>query len=443
MVKTLVNMDFEINKIKYLTLIGHIQSGKTHEEINYCFESVNTHELPVIFIVRNIKEDSLQLRARFGEICPKLNVKIFSHLTIQSAVEFMDTLGIIILLCNEHQLLRMKQVLQKYRGDYNLCIDEVDFSIKTKTDESIIDVYMDLLKQGANHILGATATPIAIFSSESNNSILSKVKKLNPKSNYQGIENLNVKFVEPCINKSMLSDLPTITSIYSSLLQKEHAIILHTVKKEKVYHSEIFDILTEWYPEFTTIIYNGDGIKVMCKNRNGNQLTKSRKINKYGSINKYFHGADNIHYFINWSISEVLQILADDSEYNHSHISIISGHLASRGISFVSSDYSLHLTDQYFHPSILSHGENLLQSLRILGCYKDNRSITLWCSEKTWKSILSQNKIINKLVLGINNDSEWLFKIKEITFTTPEGNLTRPALNNKLISDGGESKLKF
>ena len=38
-------MDFEINKIKYLTLIGHIQSGKTHEEINYCYSSVFTHKL--------------------------------------------------------------------------------------------------------------------------------------------------------------------------------------------------------------------------------------------------------------------------------------------------------------------------------------------------------------------------------------------------------------
>ena len=41
---------------KYLTLIGHVQSGKTIEEINYCYSSVN-RKIPVIFIVRNITAD--------------------------------------------------------------------------------------------------------------------------------------------------------------------------------------------------------------------------------------------------------------------------------------------------------------------------------------------------------------------------------------------------
>ena len=101
--------------------------------------------------------------------------------------------------------------------------------------------------------------------------------------------------------------------------------------------------------------------------------------------------------FENYNISEVLQILKNDPIHNHQFISIISGHLASRGISFVSSDYSLHLTDQYFSPGTNTHGENLLQSLRILGCYKDNNPLTLWCSEQTWKLIVQQNNFINNL----------------------------------------------
>ena len=51
---------------RYLTIVGHVQSGKTYEEINYCFASVK-RGFPVFFITRNITADQLQLNARFIE----------------------------------------------------------------------------------------------------------------------------------------------------------------------------------------------------------------------------------------------------------------------------------------------------------------------------------------------------------------------------------------
>ena len=65
-------MDYEINKTKYLTLVGHVQSGKTHEEINYCYNSIYEYQIPVIFIVRNIRADQLQLIARIKTYNNKL-----------------------------------------------------------------------------------------------------------------------------------------------------------------------------------------------------------------------------------------------------------------------------------------------------------------------------------------------------------------------------------
>jgi len=82
----------------YLTIIGHVQSGKTNEEINYCWNSVNNDKVPVVFIVRNITADQLQLRSRFDE---RMETKLLKHLTVEKAVEFMESIGIIILLCNE------------------------------------------------------------------------------------------------------------------------------------------------------------------------------------------------------------------------------------------------------------------------------------------------------------------------------------------------------
>jgi hypothetical protein len=419
-------MDFEIDKIKYLTLIGHIQSGKTNEEINYCHSSVNHYHLPVIFIVRNIRADQLQLRDRFKNTPVKVNC--LNHLTVESATKFLESIGVLILLCNEHQLQKIQLVLRNYKGEYNLCIDEVDFSIKTKTQTSPIDTFMNNLKESANHILGATATPFAIFSSEQK---LTKIKKMNPKFDYRGIDSLTVNFLGSAnLSGFPRSDAENTEIIYSSFLQKERGVLLHTVVKKKKQQNALFDYLTEMYPDITFLVYNGEGIKVSCSSRPNTAFTKRKTMNAYGLLVNKYHLVDSVHYFENYSISEVLQILVDDPIHSHTHISIISGYLASRGISFVSSDYSLHLTDQYYQPSNSVHGENLLQSLRILGCYRDSAQLTLWCSENTWLSILEQNDLINTVVTQTDDSKEWLIKIKEIiVHTQPKRPLTRPRLN--------------
>ncbi len=421
---------YEINKTKYLTLIGHIQSGKTNEEINYCYSSVNNFKLPVIFIVRNITADSLQLRDRFSQTIPDLDVRLLNTLDTNQAIDFLKNLGILILLCNEHQLKKCITVLKEYRGEYNLCIDEVDFSIKTKNLVSKIDFYLGRLKDSATHILGATATPFAVFSCDRS---LTKIKKLKPGKNYRPLESLNIKYINPVIDHNFpFTDCFNIKNIYSNLLLKPRAFLLHTVVKEIDSQNKLFDYLRDLYQDFTTIVYNGIGIKVCCPKRVGPPLKKKKTLNRYWQlINKYrvYHdGLMDVHYFTNYSIAEVLQILVDDPHYNHTHISLIAGQLASRGISFVSSDYSLHLTDQYFHSSPKTHGEHLLQSLRILGCYEDRDPLTLWCSEKTWNNILNQNEIINTIVNDTQNSKEWLVKLSQIQINRPKVPMTRPNL---------------
>ena len=421
---------------RYLTLIGHVQSGKTIEEINYCYSSVKSYKLPVLFIVRNIKADQLQLRSRFESTQFGLNVKLLHTLTIEKAIMFMESLGIIILLCNDTQLLKMKNILAVFNKPYNVCIDEVDFSLKSRNLTP--NDHLTFIKQNANHILGATATPFALFTGEKT---LSKIKKIKPNERYRGIESLNINFVNSCIIRSEddfpLCDMEAMDLIYENFLEKKCGMILHTVVKERENHYRIQKYLSNTYPEITVLTYNGDGIRVICKERYGRPFADRKDINNYGQmINKYqiiTQGDSVFHYFQNYSISEVLQILVDDPYHNHKHISIIAGHLASRGISFVSSDYSLHLTDQYLYAAKSAHGENLLQSLRILGCYNDSLPLNLWCSEKTWKSIISHNKIINKLVNGVNNSMNWMTKIKEIYVNKPTSPLTRPKLCNYIV----------
>jgi len=232
-------------------------------------------------------------------------------------------------------------------------------------------------------------------------------------------------------------------TIYESFLQKESGMILHTVVKEREHHYQIQNYLRRTYPKMTIITYNGDGIRVICKNRSMKPFADRKEVNNYGQLINKYHIMEDIHCFRNYSISEVLQLLVDDPEHDHAHICIIAGHLASRGISFVSSDYSRHLTDQYFYAAKATHGENLLQSLRILGCYQDNQPLTLWCSEKTWDNISEHNKIINDLVCGLNNDSQWMSKIKEIYINKPPTPLTRPRLCNYSLEKNAKEKFSL
>ena len=422
---------------KYLTLIGYVQSGKTNEEISYCYNSIKHKKLPVLFLTRNITADQLQLRDRFSLFDFDFDIKILSHIKNDDAVNVLNDCGVLILLCNPYQLKRINTILTMYGKQFNLCIDEVDFSIKSPGENNLLNG----IKNKATHILGATATPFAVFSHEKS---LTMVKKIKPNQYYHGIETLNVNFVEPCIiHKEYdfpLCDMAAMDEIYESILEKDHAVILHTVVKEKMLHTKIQKYLSNTYKSLTVVTYNGDGIKVVCNNRISKvPFAKKKALNNYNQlINLYSMKKeydDSItHHFTNYSISEVLQILSDDLEYDHTHISIVSGHLASRGISFVSTDYKVHLTDQYFHTHKKSHGENLLQSLRILGCYKDNTPLTLWCNKDIWKSIKTQNQIINNLVNGVNNSREWMFKIQKIIIPRPNNPLTRRKLCKYFVS---------
>ena len=226
-------MDYEFNKTKYLALIGHVQGGKTFEEINYCYLSVFTHKLPVIFIVRNIIADQLQLLNRFTDFNKnserQLDVKVIS--TIENNIELLKSKGVLLLLCNSFQLKKIKELLMYYQGEYNLCIDEVDFSIKTKDRTSCIDKYLSDIKLGATHILGATATPVALFSSQKK---LTKIKRIGIKTNYHGIDSLKLEFIKPVISDLFpISDSEAMCTIYDSLLLKDRCVLLHTVTKKK------------------------------------------------------------------------------------------------------------------------------------------------------------------------------------------------------------------
>lgn len=433
-------IDYEIGTIKYLTLVGSVQSGKTIEEIMYCYSSTNNYHCPVVFLVRNILADQLQLSSRLKQFNEKiqepyiLKSSPLSHLTLQSALGLLKECGIIIALCNVTQLNRLNVILSSYNGKYNLCIDEVDFSIKSSYKTTQTDIVLSKLKEGANHIMGATATPFALFSSEYN--LLSKIKKINSHPNYKDIYSLEIRYIGYIgyIGSKLtpeIKDFENMDKIYGECSLKNFCIILHTVHKKKIIHNKLLHYISEKYKTFVVLSYNGDGIIV--KNFCDKPLLKNINLNSYNQlVNKYYY-QNNEHIFINFSISEVLQIIKDNHSKGDIHISIISGMLASRGISFVSTDYKWHLTDQYLHASKKTHGESLLQSLRLLGCYNDSIKLTLWCTKEIWFEIKSQHNLINKTIHELHDTNEWLLKMKNMKISSkPKRHLTRPKLSQSI-----------
>jgi hypothetical protein len=391
---------------------------------------VNAHRFFPVFVTGhsgNGKTMSIE------QACAKAKRK-FVCVSMTPETDESDLLGNYVLI-NGNMEWRDGPVTTAARQGAVLCIDEIDFSIKTTDYTSKTDLKMKIIKEKANHILGATATPFALFSTEKN---LTKIKKINESTNYKGIDYLDLKFVDPIIIKNINRfphcDYLTINKVYRACLEKDNCVLLHSVIKEKIFHTSLMYYISKTFPQFTVIVYNGDGIVVKCSNRTDLPFAKNKSYNKYKQLIRkyYFNHCEEIHVFEKYSISDVLQILKDDPEYNHTHISIISGNLASRGISFVSNDYSLHLTDQYFHPSRSSHGENLLQSLRILGCYNDSKKLTLWCSKHTWESILEQHNIINKCVNMCDNSINWFAKLQSINIKKPVKQITRPRLTKNI-----------
>ena len=179
----------------------------------------------------------------------------------------------------------------------------------------------------------------------------------------------------------------------------------------------------------TIIVYNGNGIK----------LYSSQSIPEF---EKYKITTDSgielfkIPKF--YKLSDTLQIIK-----HHKFISIISGHLASRGLSFVSQDYKLHLTDQYYQPSNSAHGETLLQNIRLFGCYNDitpNNPLTLWVNKKIWKCIREQHKILKKYINKVKDKDNIIEKLSNVKTKFPKKRFSRPSImrgvSSQLTKDG-------
>lgn len=122
------------------------------------------------------------------------------------------------------------------------------------------------------------------------------------------------------------------------------------------------------------LVWNGDGMyislpgrtTIFAKNLNINDALQNIKDLKYGKVPE--------------------------------RIAIISGDLANRGQSFVSTDYSWHLTHMIMSASNGSSGTNLIQYTRLCGCYNDDIHLNLFTSDEIQKELYAYDYYQNQVV---------------------------------------------
>ena len=369
---------------------GFVQAGKTTEILGYIWKSIYIQKRKVILLLRNIKADLYQFDERIRLFNNSISQEGLSGDTYSLKYSKSFNLqppniveNLIIGIANPTQIRNiLTHISKKPTHEYNLCIDEVDYTVKSKEKTTSLELLLEQLKEKTSHIMGFTAT---CFSSLWVDDPVC-VHQLKPPDNYYGLKDIRYCPLFSGSHKIPEEDI-NIPLIYSDLNGREF-ILLHTTVTYILHQLKLFLFLSKSYPSYSLILYNGRGIKVKIPSifKEDLVIPKGTKVKR--SV------FSNIYHFKQSSISTVLQILKNSRVPKK--IVIISGILASRGISFVSQDFGWHLTDQYYDSG--GNGETILQGMRILGCYSDKPLLKLWCSTTLWNEIIKQYLLLKRYV---------------------------------------------
>ena len=284
----------------------------------------------------------------------------------------LNKLSILFGISNDINICNINSFLKESNKPYILFIDEVDF-VDSGCGKKNIN--LQFLKKNSYCIFGVSGTIMDVLVKED---ILSKnIIILKTPNNYKGIINnmINMKEINKKVKYSSKKDI--------NLLEKnkfiEEFVDYYITKEVNENHPNICLInitrcinpcfkaqedlslkYLKYEKSLTIIVYNSQGIVV------------NDGINKF---NGYDIGC--------FTISSVLQYLKDNGGCKkYPYILIFSGDLSGRGISFVSTDYKWHLTDELLIASNISDEPELQQKIRLCGCYNDDLPLTLYSTKR-------------------------------------------------------------
>lgn len=350
---------------KYISVKGHVQSGKTLFMIHACKFFIQ-QKLSCVFVLRNSYADREQLYNRltlsysYPYVLKKVNGKAFPEKK-QNIPHILFSLG------NSSNLKKLGNKLQSSTIPFVLFIDEVD---AVDYGSSIKMEYILDLKQKSYCTFGISATIMDTLFRE--NITPDHLLLLRVPQNYKGILKINMVpfFSDDSLFSSKKQDdlfdfLPDLEGFIEEYVNNyndhnDHKynhprICLFNISRCIEPYDRLQTQLNKKYKNIVFLVYNGYGVSY-----------------KKGDV----EWTEKI------TISKALQTIKDTGEKN-SIIFIFSGDLAGRGISFVSEDYGWHLTDEVLIVSDKTDEPDLIQKVRLCGCYDDTIPLTLYSKEHT------------------------------------------------------------
>ena len=338
----------------YQLLAGQVQSGKTQEIINYCYWSIHEQKKSVLLVFQNITTDVNQFRSRVESFNTQRGIEESHKLPVRSIADYdPDTVGVYLVLGNFRQLRKFTEIIDDKPTQFTMCLDEADLCVKSGNNKSKLEKLLGPLKRRAAHILGVTATNLAVLFHEQ---LVHSMMTLQVSDDYHSYADLT-KVTLP-LNPDVAR-----AAAYQSFIDRPSGFMLHIEYHKKQRQLMVAQLVAQENPTILFIVYNGNGTHVFPHPARweilGGETDHPNAVMKFPA---------------KVGIQEILQRVSDSSI---THLSLISGRMAGRGVSFVSTDFKYHITDQLYMPNRQVHDEGMVQSLRILGRYQTRSELRL------------------------------------------------------------------
>ena len=326
----------EIKDVKNILVYGQVQGGKTRKII----EIIQDTDKPVVLVIQN----SLLVLQQYSERLKSHKVS-FSILDKMASFDTRFT-KVLLVMNNSHRLSHFKR-LNLDIDDFVLILDESDMILENilKGKKETSGPYTGQKVSNQSYIsctltYHVTATPFGT-------KLYDQVISIDVDPNYVGL-------------------VPTKTGLISDKLQ-----IIKSPDHD--FHQIISEFISDHSRDNLTMLIN-KFIKVVDMKQCAHELAK-----KYSHIPIVLLTSERILYIRGKQIKKYGSItFILDSLKNYKRVIFIANRLSLRGLSYVSSDFSRHLTHQITRipKSVVS----FVQSCRILGIYTDSIILKLYIS---------------------------------------------------------------
>jgi hypothetical protein len=451
------------NDSAYGFLYGLVQSGKSMSQIGIAFHDFVIKNRSTIWILQNSKSDEMQavsnLNSLLGEFTKNKNswaafnikrdrdeyptVKFITMSEIKNGSkktkknptlhEILTSAKptILVVIAHTVQLLKLETACIEL-GDacnFNIIIDEVDTMEKAYNEpkKGTKRVYnFKSLKTHASSIIGVSATGFAeLFGDEDLKA--PEVFRLPIDHSYMGVDQFKwTDLTVPCEigSKNSIFKDTELLPYMSSLVEKypfgyavndrnggnfTHPVVTLIKLTTNTAH---FDEFLQYYEgmrdtKWCIISYSGDGIHLYHHSFVNAPFCITKKSTGDDVQSSPLMAGSGIVKFKDVEIGDVLEYLRKRGIEKFSHIAIIAGKLADRGINFTSNIYSInhrwHLSDMYFKPAKTTDCSALIQAMRPCGKYGDFLIPTVATFEKTRNDLLKAVAIQHRIVVECEN----------------------------------------